>query len=234
MNVGKSGISVIIILLLIGTALVIGTSPGAQSWLKSLSPGACEVDGSWYIMYNHEDPYDNWGARLIRDEYGAYMIPLDSAMEPQYNKQGQNLLFLGGSEEFAGKVPWMETWPTLTVAKPGGFPNVYIDTDGTWSNLWIHTPLGNYDLYKNGEWLHDYGVIARGWDSDLQRWVVVIIGGSAACTGAGAVICVENWAAVTKGSWLVYEIDMTIWDENRNVSEWDESLFSEPNLVAYG
>lgn len=234
MNIGKSGISVIIILLLIGVALFIGTSPGAQSWLRGLSGGACEIDENWYIMYNHNDPYDFWSARLLRDEYGAHMLPLNSATEPQYNKKGQNLLFIGGSEEFAGKVPWMETWPTLTVAKPGGFPDVYIDTDGTWSNIWIHTPLGNYEMSKDGEWIHDYGVIARGWDNTLERWVVIIIGYSATCTGAGAVICVDNWAAVTKGSWLIYEIDMAIWDENQDVSEWDESLFSEPNLVAYG
>jgi len=234
MNVGKSGISIIIMLLLIGTAVLIGTSPGVQNWLKSLSAGACEIDDSWYIMYYHEDPYDSWSARLIRDEYGATMVPLDSAMEPQYNKQGQNLLFIGGSKIFAGKVPWMESWPTLTVVKPGGFPNVYIANDGTWSNIWIDTPLGKYYMAEDGEWIHDFGVIARGWDSDLQRWIVVIIGGSAACTGAGAVICVENWEAVIKGKWLVYEIDLAIWDENKDVSEWDVSLFSEPNLVAYG
>lgn len=239
MAVGKSGISVIIMLILIGTAVVIGTSPGAQNWLSGLSGGGCEIDESWYIMYNHADPYDSWGATLLRDEYGATMVPLAYADDTQLNKQGQNLLFIGGSKEFAGKVPWMETWPTLTVTKPGGFPDVYIDTDGTWNNMWIHTPLGNYDMVKAGEtgvgeWIHDYGVIARGYDSTLQRWIVISIGHSATCTGAGAVICVDNWEAVTKGSWLIYEIDMTIWHENQDVSEWHKSLFSEPNLIAYG
>lgn len=234
MAVGKSGISIIIIAVLLGAALLIGTSPQAQNWLSGLSGEGCEVDENWYIMYNHWDPYDSWGARLIRDEYGATMIPIDSAMEPQYNKQGQNILFIGGSEEFAGKVPWMETWPTLSVVKPGGFPDVYVDTDGTFDNIWIHTPLKNYQSQEDGVQIHDYGLIARGWDSTLQRWIVVIIGYSAASTGAGAVICVDNWAAITKGSWLIYEIDMGIWPENKDVSEWDKELFSEPNLVAYG
>lgn len=231
---GISGITVIFILLVVGGAIAIGNTPQFQNWMGSFTPGACVVDDTWYIMYNHDDSYDTWGARLIRDEYGATMVPLDNAMEDQYNKQGQNLLFIGGSKKFAGKVPWMETWPTLTVIKPGGFPDVYIDTDGTWDNIWIHTPLGDYQSQEDGVQVADYGVIARGWDSDLQRWIVVVIGHTASGTGAGAVICVDNWEAVVKGKWLVYEIDPIIWAENQDVSEWNKELFSEPNLVAYG
>ena len=225
--------------------MVIGTSPGAQNWLRSATsrtwdiPGitssGCTIDENWQILYNHEDSYDGWSAALIRDEYGATMIPLATATDEQLNQKGQNLLFIGGSREFAGKVPWMESWPTLSVIKPGGFPDVYIATDGTWDNIWIHTPKGAYYIQEEaGEWEHDYGVIARGFDSSLGRWIVIIIGGSAACTGAGAVICVDNWEALTKAKWLVYEIDLQIFWDNQDVSEWDESLFSEPNLIAYG
>lgn len=228
------GIAIIGMILLIGAVIFVSTTPGAQNWLSGLTGEECQIDESWYIMYNHEDPYDTWSATLLRDTYGATMVPLATATDTQLNKQGQNLLFIGGSKEFAGKVPWMETWPTLTVTKPGGFPDVYIDTDGTWSNMWIYTPLVDYYMITEGVWEHDYGVIARGYDSTLQRWIVVSIGYSAASTGAGAVICATNWEAVTKGKWLIYEIDMEIWNQNQDVSEWDQSLFSEPNLVAYG
>lgn len=164
------------------------------------------IDSDWWIVHNHNDQSDVVSARILQSEYGALMVWIETAEDENLNAEGQNLLFIGGGETFSGKVPWFETWPTLSVLEPSGQPDVYMANDETWSNWWIHTPFLDYDIVVEGEFLNDLGVITKAYDSVLERWIIVCVGWSAECTYAGAKLLVEDFDLVKEKSWIVYEV----------------------------
>lgn len=163
------------------------------------------IDSDWWIVHNHNDQSDVVSARILQSEYGALMVWIETAEDENLNAEGQNLLFIGGSETFAGKVPWMETWPALTVLKPSGQPDVYVSVE-TWDNIFIHTPYEDYYMRKDGEPQADYGVVTKAYDTTLQRYIIIIVGYSAECTYAGAKLLIEDYELVTQHSWIVYAL----------------------------
>ena len=188
---------------------------------RFLAQAELTIDSDWWIVHNHNDQCDVVTAKALQSEYGSLMVWIETAEDENLNAEGQNLLFIGGSETFAGKVPWFETWPTLSVLEPSGQPDVYMANDETWSNWWIHTPILDYDIMVDGEFLHDFGVVTKAYDLVLERWIIIVVGWSAECTYAGAKLLIEDFELVKLHSWIVYELteqgatDPTTWTLNQ-------------------
>jgi hypothetical protein len=72
--------------------------------------------------------------------------------------------------------------------KPSTFPGAYWDRTGGVSDEYVVTPINAYQWTPNT----DYGLIVRGYDYGLRRWVIVIIGGTAQCSATGAKYVIDN------------------------------------------
>lgn len=195
----------------IGLILILVVALGAY-WVlapRFFGQAELEIDSDWWIVYNDQDQGDQISARTLQNEYGCLLVSIDTAEDENLNTEGQNLLFIGGSETFSGKVPWFETWPTLTVLKPSGQPDVYLYWEADWAtegDAYIHTPFQNYYMAQNGEFLHEYGVVTKAYDSTLKRWIIVCVGWSGFDTYAGAKLLIEDFELVQQKSWIVYEV----------------------------
>lgn len=188
---------VLILVVIIGAVLLVAP--------RFLAQAEFEIDSDWWIVHNHNDQSDVVSARVLQNEFGSLMVWIETAEDENLNANGQNLLFIGGSETFAGKVPWMETWPTLSVLQPSGQPDVYVSAE-TWDNIYVHTPFQDYYMVDEGEFLHDFGVVTKAYDSVLERWIIICIGYSAECTYTGAKLLIEDFELVKQKSWIVYEV----------------------------
>lgn len=191
--------------IMLASALCIATLSIGVVWYI-IAPPTLQIDESWWIVHNDSDQYDSVTVNFIKDEYGSELKSIHTTNTSELNSEGQSLLFIGGSDALAGKVPWIDpNRPGLTVIKPLEQPDVYWYSDGTYDNIWIHTPKGDFDIQEDGVLLHDYGLITRVYDTNLKKWVIITIGFSAECTGAGARILIEDLSLVKEHSWIIYE-----------------------------
>lgn len=146
----------------------------AVSWSISRQP--VDIDDSWYIVANIDDEYDSYTTDLLVDEYDCHVW--DIAVDHDYNAFQRNLLIVGGSDYLSEQAPWIRA---LVIIEPdeqadAGF---YLE-DGVWK---LKSPKYIYDL-DTGD--NNYGLITVGYDVELMRRIITIIGYDHFCTQLGA------------------------------------------------
>lgn len=186
----------LVIILIVALAAVLLVAP------RFFAQAELEINSDWWIVHNHNDQSDVVSARVLQNEYGSLMVWIETAEDENLNAKGQNLLFIGGGETFAGKVPWAETWFTLAVVKPNTQPDVWFDCSSGVDTI-LRTPKGSY-TYSEPD--NDYGFVTRAYDATLERWIVLVLGGSAYCTYTGAKLLIEDFELVKQNSWIVYRM----------------------------
>jgi hypothetical protein len=213
------------------TALILTLIVIAVAGIWIYPAATFRIDDSWWIVryMNERDPYS---ASLIQESYGGTIIDIDAGHD--FNTFGQSFLFVGGSRAFARELPWAEEVPpALEVAKPTTQPNVkWIIED--WDTAHIQTPKGSFYVYRNQKvadgMAHDYGMITKAYDVQRRRWIILCVGYTGYCTGAGATIIVQEPQLLQTHSWIVYE-----WLGGEvSTNAWSLSAFSNYDIVATG
>lgn len=195
-------------------------------------PAQLNITEDWWIVYNTQDDYDTKTAQILASKYGCQLKSIHAMSSMELNMEGLNLLFIGGSDALAGKAPWINPQrPGLTIARPDTQPDVYYyHPEADWANVYIRTPKRDYYVQKNGEFLHDYGLITKAYDGNYQRYVVIAIGWSAQGTMAGAKLLMQDLDVVRSNSWIVYEITEGM---ATPLTEWNTENF-EYGIVGSG
>lgn len=182
------------------------------------------IDEDWVILYNSDDIFDSASVMFIQDEYDSELVPFETSPDDTYlNAKGRNLIIIGGSNDLAEQAPWFDPHRPLTITRPTLQPEVYYDNDGTWSNMWIHTPKGNFILSQDGTLLNDLGVITVGHDVQLNRRIIIVVGHSAQCTAAGAKLVIENLDTLIQShTWLIFEL---VGGSGTPINDWTPEAF---------
>ena len=199
----------------IASLIILMVAAGASIWfmVTPVLSGATPTK-SWWIVTNTEDDYNKFAAELLRDEYGAEIV--DWSQRRNWNKLGQNLLLIGGSDYLSEEAPWFR--PGMEIAKPSTQPNVYFNKeDDTW---YLYTPYSTYEC--NSE--NDYGVITIAYDPWKFRWIVIIAGYSGHCTIAGAILFTHSNIAAAGYSYIVYKLTSHPTQEPWDTNEYDWAI----------
>jgi len=177
-----------------------------STFIVLIWPAELIIDESWLVVYNNFDKYDSASALWLKEAYNCSLASIyeNATLDETLNAEKQSLLFIGGGEEFAGRLPWALTWPSMTIMQSDTQPDVYVNVSA-WNNAWVHTPSTDYPIVKNGTFLSDYGYITKAYDGTLQRWIIITVGWSAQCTAAGAKILLYDFQLIQENSWIIYQ-----------------------------
>jgi hypothetical protein len=181
----------------LAVAIVLALTLFWQFW-----PSAVAIDDSWWIVYKSDDPKDSLSASWLALKYGSKKVSILTVTTQDLDREGLDLVFIGGSKILMETMPWVGDWVLSVVQQT---PPVRFSNDGTWSNSWIQTPKGRYHTNVDGDFIHDYGYITKVYDQEYNRWLIVCIGWSAECTATGAKILIEDFTQIQQHDWIVYE-----------------------------
>lgn len=189
---------------------------GLLIWWASPSFTAPSIDDSWLIVCNTES-CDIVAANWIKETYGGEVIDITQSQD--FNRTSQSLLFIGGSRELAIQLPWVETFPPLSVPKPYTQPEAYWQAE-SWETAYIYTPYNNYfPNDEDGVLQHSYGLITKGYDYVKRRWIIICIGWCGHTTAYGAKLLCTKWDTIIgENRYVVYEmlekggVDPDLWE----------------------
>jgi len=190
---------------------VLAATIAVSSTLLFIAPSFAtpQINGSWLIAYNAKNTIgdDLKTAEWVQAKYGGTLVDIgDNTIN--FNAFGQNIFIIGGSKSLAEQAgEWIGLKPEwYGVKSPDTYPTgkIYWRPDSSTSMYPVHmvTPTTDYTLDDN----HDYGVIYKGYDYGLRRWIVVCIGYSGYCTAYGAKLICTQWSTVIKYTYVVYQV----------------------------
>jgi len=166
------------------------------------------INDSWLIAYNAKNTIgdDLKTAEWVQAKFGGTLVDIgDDTFN--FNAFGQNIFIIGGSKSLAEQAgEWIGLKPEwYGVKTPDTYPagKIYWRPDSSTSIYPVHmvTPTTDYTLDDN----HDYGVICKGYDYELRRWIVVCIGYSGYCTAYGAKLICTQWNAAMSHTYIIYQ-----------------------------
>jgi hypothetical protein len=190
-------------------AVVLAATIGVSSTLIFLQPAFSTptINGSWLIAYNASDDYDYRSALWVQATYGGALVDIGNDTV-DFNAFGQNIFIIGASKSLAEQAgEWIGLKPEwYGVKSPDTYPagKIYWRPDSSTSLYPAHmvTPTTDYTCDDQ----HDYGVICKGYDYMLRRWIVVCIGYSGYCTAYGAKLICTQWSTVIAYTYVVYQV----------------------------
>jgi hypothetical protein len=214
--------------LIIIIAILVAATIAVSSTFLFVAPSFSmpTINGSWLIAYNAQNTIgdDLKSAEWVQTKYGGTLVDIgDNTIN--FNAFGQNIFIIGGSKSLAEQAgEWIGLKPEwYGVKSPDTYPagKVYWRPDSTTSMYPVHmvTPTTDYTCDD----LHDYGVICKGYDYGLRRWIVVCMGYSGYCTAYGAKLICTQWNTVIAPTYIVYQVTE---HGGPNPSTWTMDQFS--------
>jgi hypothetical protein len=197
--------------ILITIIILVAATIAVSSTLLFIAPSFSmpAINDSWLIAYNAKNTIgdDLKTAEWVQAKFGGTLVDIgDDTFN--FNAFGQNIFIIGGSKSLAEQAgEWIGLKPEwYGVKTPDTYPagKIYWRPDSSTSIYPVHmvTPTTDYTLDDN----HDYGVICKGYDYGLRRWIVVCIGYSGYCTAYGAKLICTQWSTVIKYTYIVYQV----------------------------
>lgn len=167
----RANVAIIVVVLVVSlSVLFLGFS-----WKQSQ---AVAISDSWVIVSNMADQYDSYSSQLLADEFDN--IIWDIADEHDYDKFGQSLLLVGGSEMLSKEAPWLHD---LSIVKPHDQPDAGFSCSSYVT--WDCELLSPKFVYQCDIGDNNYGIITVGYDVTLMRHIISAVGYDHWCTQLG-------------------------------------------------
>lgn len=217
--------------LLIVIIIIVAATIAVSSTLLFVQPALSmpTINGSWLIACNTQDQYDTYSAMWVQAKYGGTLTDIrDPTIN--FNSFGQNIFLIGGSKALAEQAgQWIGLKPEwYGIKSPDTYPagKVYWRPNSATSIYPVHMVTPNADYTCDDQ--HDYGVIAKGYDYMLRRWIILCIGYSPYCTAYGAKLICTQYATVTAQAYIVFQVTA---HGNNNPLTWTLDQFNGETYV---
>lgn len=180
--------------------MVLATILVTSLWYLSPAFAGPRIDETWLIAYNAGDTWDPTSASWVEHTFNGTLVDLNNPPE-SWDENGQNIIVIGGSKALANEVPWIGLKPEwYGIQRPNTYPDIQWDMVG--DALHLITPNEDYNPTVD----YDVGLIARGYDYTLRRWVVVVIGYTAYGTAYGSKLVNTQWnKMVMDNSYVIFQ-----------------------------
>lgn len=159
-----------------------------------------EINETWLIIFNAYNHMDSASATWVHKMYECQYADVNDPQE--WNEQGQHILIVGGNDPIQLQAPWLGMEYRLQIMQPDTYPACYWTQDTTGA-IYLHTPQGNkYHIMPE----NNVGLIAKGYDYDLERWIVVVIGFDGWGTAYGVKLICTQWdKIVVENSYVIFK-----------------------------
>lgn len=188
----KSTVSIVVIVIVL-------TLTATVFWYISPALAGPNIDDTWLIAVNMNDAWDPTSAQWVQETYGGTLVDINDPPD-DWNNTGQNIFIIGGSHALSLEALWIGLDPEwYAIQRPSTYPEITWTLDVDSGKLHILTPSGGY--YSDAE----MGMIAKGYDYQMRRWIIVVIGNTYWGTAYGAkLICTQYDNVVTDNAYVVY------------------------------